>query len=109
MYASWVRGENPRTVMSRIMRVRSSLMSHLRQKIWDGGDCEPGSGATPGLEGADDSAALTRARAEHYERDRPYRVIGLVPRTIDREREHTASSFFVAPGSSLTTPARKST
>jgi hypothetical protein len=33
MYASWVLGEKPRTVMSRIMRVRSSLMSHLRRKV----------------------------------------------------------------------------
>ena len=33
MYASWVLGEKPRTVMSRIMRVRSSLMRHLRRKV----------------------------------------------------------------------------
>jgi hypothetical protein len=29
MYALWVRGAKPRTVMSRIMRVRSSIMRHL--------------------------------------------------------------------------------
>jgi hypothetical protein len=29
MCALWVRGAKPRTVMSRIMRVRSSLMGHL--------------------------------------------------------------------------------
>src|SRR2546425_12089717 len=78
MYASCVRGENPRTVMSRSIRARSSLMSHLRPEIWDGGDCEPCSGATSRLEGAGDSAALKRARPDHDERDRPYRVSGLV-------------------------------
>src|SRR6266545_6821929 len=33
MYASWVRRENPRTAMSRIIRARSSLMSHLRREV----------------------------------------------------------------------------
>jgi hypothetical protein len=33
-------GGKPRTVMSRIIRSRSSLMSHLRRESWDGGDCE---------------------------------------------------------------------
>src|SRR6266849_2777201 len=80
MYASCVRGENPRTVMSRIIRSRSALMSHLRQESWDGGDCEPGSAATSGWDGAGDHAVLTRARAHHKERDRTYRVSGLVQR-----------------------------
>src|SRR5437667_11607842 len=83
MYASCVRGENPRTVMSRSIRAGSSLMSHLRPEIWDGGDCEPCSGATSRLEGAGDSAALKRARPDHDERDRPYRVSGLVQQPID--------------------------
>src|SRR3989442_932736 len=83
MYASWVRGENPRTVMSRSMRARSSLMSHLRRESWDGGDCEPGSGVTARLEGAGASAALKRARPDHDERDRPYRVSGLVQRGVE--------------------------
>jgi hypothetical protein len=37
-----VLGEKPRTVMSRIMRVRSSLMKDLRRKNWDGGDSRRG-------------------------------------------------------------------
>ena len=82
MYASCVRGEKPRTVMSRSMRVRSSLMSHLRREIGDGGNCEPGSDATSEREGTGDNAAPTRARADHDERDRRYRVSGLVQRML---------------------------
>jgi hypothetical protein len=32
-FTSWVRGENPRTVMSRIIRARNSLMGDLRRQI----------------------------------------------------------------------------
>ncbi len=78
MYASWVRGENPRTVMSRIMRVRSSLMSHLREESWDGGDCEPARKRCRERSQWETTPRSSERACSRATRVRPYRVSGLV-------------------------------
>src|SRR2546422_9994750 len=89
MYASWVRGENPRTVMSRIIRVRSSLMSHLRQEIWDRGDCEPAQKRCRERR-EEETTPRSSARVQHDDRDRPYRVSGLVQLEFGRRIRRSA-------------------
>jgi hypothetical protein len=84
--------------MSRIMRVRSSLMSHLRLENWDRGDCEPRLRAQSETESAKTTThALERAREDDDERDGPYRVSGLVQRRGERHAKRGRSTAKFDP------------
>src|SRR5688500_15169392 len=77
MYASWVRGEKPRRLMSRIMRVRSSLMRHIHRKSWDRGDFRRADATRTGW--------TKRLRSESVSGS-IYRVSGLVQQHVRPDR-----------------------
>src|SRR5882724_11273567 len=82
MYASWVRGEKPRRAMSRIMRVRSALMSHLHQGMGWRGFCASGASYIR----KDDHTAIDINSERRLCRTevRTYRVSGLVQLELGR-------------------------
>src|SRR2546427_13179515 len=82
MYASWVRGEKPRRAMSRIMRVRSALMSHLHRGMGWRGFCATGARYIR----KDDHTAIDINSERRLCRTgvRTYRVSGLVQLVLSR-------------------------